>query len=147
MIQRNTKMKVEEPAVIYGRYESVLYDVSHMVFAAQKGIGASIFDDVVNLYGHLNYMAEVIDLNLKTIQKYKNQNIKFSPARSELMLKLVALYHKGEQVFGVRDAFLNWLAKPAYGIDNRIPFDLIKTSDGITLVDEELDRIQYGDTA
>lgn len=140
-------MKAEEPEAIYGRYEPQLADTGHLVFAAQEGISAAIFDDVVTLYGHQQYIAEVVDLNLKTIHKYKLQNLKFSPARSELLLKLVALYKKGVRIFGGRQAFLAWLSKPAYGIDSRVPFDLIKTSDGISLVDEELDRIQYGDTA
>lgn len=140
-------MKAEEPEAIYGRYQPQLTDVGSMVFTAQKGVSATIFDDVVALYGHHHYMAEIVDLNLKTINKYKAQDIRFSPARSELMLKLVALYKKGVSVFGERKAFLSWLSKPAFGIDSRLPFDLIKTSDGIGLVDEELDRIQYGDTA
>lgn len=140
-------MKVEEPEAIYRRYQPQLTDVGSMVFAAQKGVSADIFDDVVALYGHHHYLAEIVDLNLKTIHKYQSQKIKFSPARSELMLKLVALYHKGVAVFGERQSFLNWLSRPAFGIDNRLPLDLIKTSDGISLIDEELDRIRYGDTA
>ncbi len=138
---------VEEPIAIYGRYDTDLTDSGSVVFAAQDGVSASIFDDVVALYGQTQYIAEILDLNLKTIQKYKNQHIKLSPARSELMLKLVALYRKGVAIFGDRDAFLRWLEKPAYGIDRRVPHDLLRTSGGIELVDEELDRIQYGDTA
>lgn len=140
-------MKVEEPEAIYGRYQPQLTDVGNMVFTAQKGVSAAIFDDVVALYGHHHYMAEIIDLNLKTINKYKAQNIKLSPARSELMLKLVGLYKKGVRIFGDAKSFLSWMSKPAFGIDNRLPFDLIKTSDGIGLIDDELDRIQFGDTA
>lgn len=140
-------MKAEEPEVIYGRYEPNITDTTHMVMAAQNGVSASIFDDVVALYGHLPYISEIIDLNLKTIKKYKSQNMKFSPLRSELMLKLVALYKKGVKVFGVGDAFISWLSKPAFGLGGLLPLDLLRTSDGIGLVDEELDRIQYGDTA
>lgn len=121
--------------------------MASIVFSAQKGVSATIFDDVAGLYGHYNYLAEVVELNPKTIHKYQAQNIKFSPAKSELMLKLVALFRKGVETFGEREAFLNWLSIPAFGIDNRLPLDLIKTSDGIDLISDELDRIQYGDTA
>lgn len=141
-------MKVAEPEVVYQRYQRPeLSDVASIVFSAQKGVSATIFDDVAGLYGHYNYLAEVVELNPKTIHKYQAQNIRFSPAKSELMLKLVALFRKGVETFGERDAFLNWLSKPAFGIDNRLPLDLIKTSDGIDLISDELDRIQYGDTA
>ena len=81
------------------------------------------------------------------INKYKSNNIKFSPIRSEILLKLIALYQKGIATFGNRASFITWLSKPSYGIDNHLPLDLIKTSDGIDLITEELDRIQYGDTA
>lgn len=139
--------KFEEPEVIYGRYNPQLADPGTIVFTAQKGVAATIFDDVVALYGHSQYMAEVLDLNLKTIQKYKTQHIPLSPARSELMLKLVALFKKGAMIFGSKKAFIDWLECPAIGIDHRLPMDLLRTSGGIELVEEELDRIQYGDTA
>ena len=139
--------KLEEPAAIYGRYQPDLTDTTHLVMTAQRGVPASIFDDVVSLYGHLPFISEIIDLNLKTIKKYKAENIKFSPLRSELMLKLVALHKKGEKVFGEHEAFISWLTKPAFGLGNMQPLELLRTSDGVGLVDEELDRIQYGDTA
>lgn len=141
------KMMVEEPEVIYQRLRPRVSSHTTLAFEALAGVPATIFDDVVGLFGHHDYMAEVIELNPKTIHKYQVQRIKFSPAKSELMLKLVSLYRKGTDTFGARESFLSWLSKPAYGIDNRIPLHLIKTSDGIDLISEELDRIQYGDIA
>jgi putative toxin-antitoxin system antitoxin component (TIGR02293 family) len=140
-------MEVNEAQAIYSRYKSRITDPSTIVFSAQKGVSATIFDDVVKLFGHNDYIAEIVELTNKTISKYKVNNTKFSPIRSELMLKLIVLYHQGVTIFGTKEAFISWLTKPAFGIDDHVPFDLIKTSDGIDLVTEELDRIQYGDTA
>jgi putative toxin-antitoxin system antitoxin component (TIGR02293 family) len=140
-------MEANEPQAIYSRYKSKISDPASIVFSAQKGVSAKIFDDVVKLFGNTDYMAEVVELTHKTINKYRTQNIKFSPIRSEIMLKLIALYQKGVSIFGTRDAFISWLAKPAYGIGGHVPLDLVKTSDGIDLITDELDRIQYGDTA
>ncbi|HNP18083.1 MAG TPA: DUF2384 domain-containing protein [Fulvivirga sp.] len=140
-------MEVNEAQAIYGRYKSKISDPATIVFAAQKGISANIFDDVVKLFGNNDYMAEIVELTHKTINKYRLNKTKFSPIRSEIMLKLIALYHQGVGIFGERDAFISWLSKPAFGINGHVPFDLVKTSDGIDLVTEELDRIQYGDTA
>ncbi|MEQ8476023.1 antitoxin Xre/MbcA/ParS toxin-binding domain-containing protein [Fulvivirga sp.] len=140
-------MEANEPQAIYSRYKSKLSDPATIVFSAQKGVSAKIFDDVVKLFGNTDYMAEVVELTQKTINKYRAQNIKFSPIRSEIMLKLIALYQKGVSIFGNREAFISWLSKPSYGIGGHVPLDLVKTSDGIDLITDELDRIQYGDTA
>jgi putative toxin-antitoxin system antitoxin component (TIGR02293 family) len=140
-------MEAKETQAIYSRYKSKISDPATLVFSAQKGVSANIFDDVVKLFGHNEYMAEVVELTQKTINKYRTNNIKFSPIRSEIMLKLIALYQKGVSIFGNRESFINWLSKPAFGINGYVPFDLVKTSDGIDLITEELDRIQYGDTA
>ncbi len=140
-------MEVNEAQAIYGRYKTKITDSATLVFSAQKGVSATTFDDVVKLFGHTDYLAEIMELTHKTINKYKSNNIKFSPIRSEILLKLIALYQKGITTFGNRASFIAWLSKPAYGIDNHLPLELIKTSDGIDLITEELDRIQYGDTA
>lgn len=138
---------LEEPEVVYQRLRPRVASQVTLAFEALEGVPATLFNDVVSLFGHHDYLAEVIELNPKTIHKYQVQHIKFSPSKSELLLKLVALYRKGTDTFGGREAFLGWLSRPAFGIDNRVPLHLIKTSDGIDLIGEELDRIQYGDTA
>lgn len=137
----------EEPEMVYQRLRPRVASRTTLAFQALEGVPATIFNDVVNLFGHYDYLAEVVELNPKTIQKYQREQINFSPAKSELMLKLVALYKTGIDTFGSRESFLAWLAKPAFGIDNRVPLSLIKTSDGIDLITEELERIQHGDLA
>jgi putative toxin-antitoxin system antitoxin component (TIGR02293 family) len=57
------------------------------------------------------------------------------------------MHTKGQKVFGNPESFRRWLEKPAYGLDEQIPLDLLQTSGGIDLVMEELDRIAYGDLA
>ena len=84
---------------------------------------------------------------LKTINRYKQEKKKLNPRNSELILKLLALYSKGIEVFGKLESFNNWLMKPAFGIGNKTPFSLMNTSTGIDLIFEELIRIEYGDLA
>ncbi len=52
---------------------------------------------------------------------------------------------KGKEVIGDPQAFLRWLKKPAYGLEEQITMNVLQTSCGIDLVIEELDRIDYGD--
>jgi putative toxin-antitoxin system antitoxin component (TIGR02293 family) len=58
-----------------------------------------------------------------------------------------ALFEHGTDVFGSVESFRRWLDKPAYGLDNQVPFALLHTSGGMDLIQDELIRIEYGDLA
>ena len=61
--------------------------------------------------------------------------------------QLMALARKGLEVFGHSLAFRQWLRKPSYGLDGRIPQELLQTYRGIDLVREEIVNIAWGDMA
>jgi len=117
------------------------------VMMANKGIPSSTFDDVSLLFGRKERLAELLNVSVKTMQRYQKENRKLNPLNSEMVLKFIALFKQGLMVFGLKKAFLNWLGKPAIGLGNMRPFDLLKTSNGIDLVKDELIRIEYGDLA
>ena len=58
-------------------------------------------------------------------------------------LELIALYKKGEEVFGNIDAFNYWLKKPFWN-NRQKPVDLLITSGGVDLVMEEIDKLAQG---
>jgi len=117
------------------------------VMTAHQGIPATVFYDVVALYGQQDLVAGLLNVSTKTFKRYLDQNKKLDASNSEMLLKLVAVFEKGLEVFGERTAFLRWLEKPAFGLGNNIPFNLMITSSGIDLVLGELVRIEYGDLA
>lgn len=94
-----------------------------------------------------NYAASLIDVSYKTVTRYQKEKKKFSPLQSEYILKTIELYNKGKAVFGSTQSFKNWLAKPAYGLGNKIPQSLITTITGINYILDELGRIAHGDLA
>ena len=75
------------------------------------------------------------------------QDLKLDAALSEKLLKSFALFDKGTSLFGSAEGFHEWLNLPAYGLGNQIPFELMDTITGISLIEEELIRIEYGDLA
>lgn len=85
--------------------------------------------------------------SMKTVQSHKHKNTVLDAATSEKLLKLFALYSKGVAVFGSVDAFTDWLSRPAYGLGNRVPDELLDTLTGVELIADELTRIEYGDLA
>lgn len=128
--------------------ESVVKDSFSLVMEARKGILATVVFEVANaMQLHVDQLADILHITTKTLRNYRQDKRKLNPAHSEQTLKLLALQLKGDKVFGQTAAFRRWLEKPAYGLDDQVPLDLLETSGGIDLVMEELDRIAYGDLA
>jgi putative toxin-antitoxin system antitoxin component (TIGR02293 family) len=134
---------------LLSKYKNSIKDDYSIVTTSVGGISANTFFDLVIITGiDKNQLAEnIFEISLKTINRYKQENKKLNPRNSELILKLLALYNKGIEVFGKLESFNNWLMKPAFGIGNKTPFSLMNTSTGIDLIFEELIRIEYGDLA
>lgn len=121
-------------------------DLFTLVTTALEGIDAGFVGKVAkNLLIQQEEIAQILHLSSKTLRNYEIEHKKLSPTTSEQVLKLQRMAEKGKEVFGDPKAFLRWLKKPAYGLEERIPMKLLQTSGGIDLVIEELDWIAYGD--
>jgi putative toxin-antitoxin system antitoxin component (TIGR02293 family) len=129
-------------------YEKHLDDRYWIVEEAAAGVPASVLFDLINLT-HLNkdFIANMLNLSTKTVDRYRHGEKLLNPASGELMLKLFSLFKKGEKVFGNSDEFQKWIEKPAYGLGYKIPKELMQTPAGIDLIMDELIRIEYGDLA
>ncbi|MBC3785783.1 type II RES/Xre toxin-antitoxin system antitoxin [Spirosoma utsteinense] len=126
----------------------ITHDQTALIISALKGVSATRFFEAADLTGYKReQLAEVFDTSLKTFQRYEREQKKLNPQDSEKVLKIMALFQLGESVFGSADAFRRWMDKPAYGLGNQIPFDLLHTSGGIDLILDEVVRIEYGDLA
>ncbi|MEO6167844.1 MAG: antitoxin Xre/MbcA/ParS toxin-binding domain-containing protein [Chitinophagales bacterium] len=144
------KTKHEHPAhsSIFLRYDKSIRDLFTIVVEAKKGVNARAFFDVVSISGiDRNKLADLMNVSLKTLLRYKQQNKKLSATKSERVLKLIALYKKGNEIFGDTHAFRRWVEKPAYGLGSMTPIELMHTSGGIDLIQEELSRIEFGEVA
>jgi putative toxin-antitoxin system antitoxin component (TIGR02293 family) len=141
--------KVKEPEVYYGtlgKYESSFTDPLRMVAFANKGLPASSFDDLIHIsHQSREAFAGKLNISLKTIDRYKKDGKSLDPLMSELILKWMQLYHKGVEIFGNVVSFNRWLEKPAYGFQGMHPEALISTSSGVSLVIDEICRIEHGD--
>ncbi len=130
---------------VYGRYEPFIRDKIAIVLSSRRGVDAMLFFDLAELSGYKREeIAPLFDTSLKTLLRYKETKRKLSPTAGELGLKMLALFQHGEAIFGTIAEFRSWLDVPAYGLGNQRPFDLMQTSGGIDLIDDELSRIEFG---
>lgn len=129
----------------FHQYEKELSNPVAMVMKAAEGLTISVFDGLIQV-SDLNkkQLAAFIDATPKTIDNYRLRRHKLGRTESEHLLQLMALYKKGQEIFGNSKAFNQWLKQPASGLGGIIPFDLLYTQGGINLVLEELLRIEYG---
>jgi len=130
---------------LFRQYEKELSNPVAMVMKAAEGLAISVFDEITRVAAlNKNQLAAFIDTTPKTIDNYRLRRHKLGRIESEQLLQLMALYKKGQEIFGNSESFNLWLKQPALGLGGIIPFDLLYTQVGISLVMEELLRIEYG---
>jgi len=127
------------------RFKNLDFLNKHAIFtSAKKGLNVKIFYDfAATIKMNEKDLASLINLSARTISNYKLKNKPFEPSYSEHLLKLIALYEKGEEVFGNIDEFNYWLNKPYWNSKER-PMDWLITPGGVDLVIEEIDQLQQG---
>ncbi len=113
-------------------------------FSARKGLKPKVFYDFAeSIKMTEKTLASIINLSARTISNYKGKKKNLEPLYSEHLLKLIALYEKGEDVFGNIDEFNYWLHKPFWNSKER-PIDWLNTSSGVDLVNDEIEKLAQG---
>jgi len=130
----------------YLKHESTIKDDYSIVINSINGIGADVFFDLAEITGlKKNQLAEeILQISLKTLSRYRDEQKKMSPRNSEMILKLISLYKKGIEIFSSSASFNRWLKKSSIGLGNKLPYELMNTSTGIDLIYNELVRIEFG---
>ncbi|WP_454652087.1 type II RES/Xre toxin-antitoxin system antitoxin [Bradyrhizobium liaoningense] len=89
--------------------------------------------------------ARAIGMSHRTYQRHTADNIRqLSPEQSGRAWKLAEILAKATAIFGSKDEAEQWLERPAIGLDQRKPIDLLATPAGVELVEELLARLEYG---
>lgn len=121
-----------------------IWNSNAIVLSARKGLKPKVFYDLAEaIKMPEKILAGLINLSARTISNYKAQQKVLEPVYSEHLLKLIALFEKGEMIFGNIDEFNYWLKKPFWK-SKETPLDLLVTPGGVDLVIEELDKLAQG---
>ena len=129
-------------------YQPLYANPISLLTGSKKGLAAKAALDFLDLSGFSpDEFQETFKTTIKTIQNYDRQELKLDASLSEKLLKSFALFEKGIELFGSAEAFNDWLHVSAYGLGNQVPVEMMDTITGISLIEEELIRIAYGDLA
>ncbi len=133
---------------VYKMYQTHIDGEQQNIVSEPQVMYATSFNDMIQVAEYdKDFAAGLLDLSYKTVTRYQKEKKTFSLLQSEYIIKTITLFHKGEEVFGTIESFKKWLDKPAFGLGNIIPRNIITTVSGINFVVDELNRIERGDLA
>ncbi len=90
-------------------------------------------------------LEKAIGMSLRTFQRSKASKAKpLSREQGSRTWKFAEILAKATAILGSQDAAERWLERPAIGLNQLRPIDLLATSVGTEMVETYLMRIEYG---
>lgn len=113
-----------------------------------EGLPASALDHLVGklvIIGKAESIEKAMGMSLRTWQRRKDTPSKpLSIEQSGRAWKFAEILAKATDIFGSQVDAEQWLDRPAIGLEQRRPIDLLGTPAGVELVEDHLDRLEYG---
>jgi putative toxin-antitoxin system antitoxin component (TIGR02293 family) len=127
------------------KYEFVDDDMAKLTNVAREGLSYNYFSTLSDrIRVGVQEWADYLHISERTIQRYKKEGKVFDPIYSEKIILVELLYKKGVDVFEIEDNFYTWMDTKSIALGGVKPKDLLDTSFGITMVYDELGRIEHG---
>jgi putative toxin-antitoxin system antitoxin component (TIGR02293 family) len=90
-------------------------------------------------------LEKAVGISLRTFQRRKDAPGKpLSQEQSGRTWKFAEILARATELLGSQEEAEQWLERPAIGLDQRRPIDLLATPAGLELVEEFLLRLEYG---
>ncbi len=141
----SSKNIVQEPAIAYGYQNFDDIGIFNLIDIAQKGISFKLFDGLSKKFPFtMQDWADFLHISGKTLSRYQKEDKSFDVLQSEKILQIEMLYKRGEEVFGSSENFLIWLQSESVALGKTKPQDLLGSVFGISLLMDELTRIEHG---
>ena len=116
-----------------------------MVSMVREGVTFYHFTKLSDkIHFNIEEWASFLHLSERTIQRYKKEKKAFDPIYSERILQIELLYKRGAEVFGDETNFQTWMDSNIIAMGNIKPKSLLDTSFGISMISDELGRIEHG---
>ncbi len=105
----------------------------------------SLLGRLAVLRGNPELLGKAVGMSLRTFQRRKDLPQKpLSQEQSGRTWKFAEILAKATEVFGSQDEAEHWLQRPALGLNQHRPIDLLATTAGVELVEDFLRRLEYG---
>jgi putative toxin-antitoxin system antitoxin component (TIGR02293 family) len=90
-------------------------------------------------------LEKAVGMSLRTFQRRRDDPARpLSPEQSGRTWKFAEILAKATDVLGAQELAEQWLERPAIGLNQRRPIELLGTPAGVELVETLLERMTYG---
>lgn len=106
----------------------------------RDGVRKSDWKALISLLGATE--KEFINILPASLSSMQKKDI-YDKETSERIYELARLYGMGYEVFDTKEDFKNWLMTKSRALGDKMPFELLDSSFGFEMVENEIIRIQY----
>jgi putative toxin-antitoxin system antitoxin component (TIGR02293 family) len=110
----------------------------------ENGFPHQVLDAAIEQGLHSREESEVLVIPRRTLSHRRQKRQRLSLEESDRLLRIARVNAQAEEVFGNPEKARRWLRKPNRPLKDAVPLELLKTSTGAGLVQEELVRIEHG---
>jgi putative toxin-antitoxin system antitoxin component (TIGR02293 family) len=89
-------------------------------------------------------LAKILGITSKTLQRKRKARTTLTPVESDRLYRVQVIFALAIKVLGTPQDAKEWLSTPQIDLGDRVPLDLLTTSAGASLVEEVLNRMEYG---
>ena len=90
-------------------------------------------------------LQRAVGMSLRTFQRRAAGRTRpLNPEQSGRAWKFAEILAKATTLLGTQEEAEQWLDRPALGLEGRRPLDLLATPAGVELVEQLLERLEYG---
>ena len=130
---------------ILGRAINHPLDAHELLLRGLPGRSLSHFLDSLVVIQVTSSLEKAVGMSLRTFQRRRDMPSKpLSQEQSGRTWKFAEILAEATEVFGSQQEAEQWLERPAIGLNQRRPIDLLATPAGVELVEELLTRLEYG---
>ncbi|MEB2776958.1 antitoxin Xre/MbcA/ParS toxin-binding domain-containing protein [Algoriphagus sp. D3-2-R+10] len=138
-----TQYAIFDPEVAYITTDDLF--INNIISLVRQGVSFEEFDKFASKSAFSSSeWSEFLHISERTMQRYHKEKKSFDSLQSEKIIEIALLQKRGVEVFGNKSKFQNWLETPCLALGDLEPKSYLDSSFGITLLKDELTRIEYG---
>ena len=120
-------------------------DAHEMLLRGLPGRALSHLIDNLVIIEKTASLEKAVGMSLRTFQRRRDAPAKLlSQEQSGRTWKFAEIFARATEVLGSQKEAEQWLERPAIGLDQRRPIDLLQTPAGVELVQDFLTQLEYG---